>query len=369
MDKGIPIEMIVLLLKKGIFPYEYIDSHEKFKETSIPPIEKFLGVLKGKITQKDYKHAEKVLNEFKCKNLGEYHDLYLKPMCSCLELDPSHYVSAASLYWDAMLKYTEVKIELLQIWRCMTLQKKRDVVELQWHVGVTLGPITQNAKTFTCAVQKHGCHTLMQIILYGWAMSQYLPIGGNNKKVLDTILKKRNDASRGYYVQLECHFPSQTHNYLQDLPPTVENIKVVDEVRKVLSFDSLELFDKLKTNHGKRRVSMLIKRYNKDAIGEEKYCRLLSLNHKSSKYPLVLGQSWLTVHEAIINLCRSEISLYGMSIPFIDEEELYSDKDLYYEFRELLTKKYFRGGNDHKLHDSFIRIFRIFCFFRFFCYL
>uniref|UniRef100_U9T7P9 DNA-directed DNA polymerase n=1 Tax=Rhizophagus irregularis (strain DAOM 181602 / DAOM 197198 / MUCL 43194) TaxID=747089 RepID=U9T7P9_RHIID len=63
--------------------------------------------------------------------------------------------------------------------------------------------------------------------LYGWAMSQYLPIGdpGNNKKVLDTILKKRNDASRGYYVQLECHFPSQTHNYLQDLPPTVENIK------------------------------------------------------------------------------------------------------------------------------------------------
>ncbi|EXX74665.1 hypothetical protein RirG_049000 [Rhizophagus irregularis DAOM 197198w] len=41
-----------------------------------------------------------------------------------------------------------------------------------------------------------------------------------------------------------------------------------------------------------------------------------------------------------------------MSIPFIDEEELYSDKDLYYEFRELLTKKYFRGGNDHKLHDS-----------------
>ncbi|CAG8468622.1 uncharacterized protein OCT59_003222 [Rhizophagus irregularis] len=113
-----------------------------------------------------------------------------------------------------------------------------------------------------------------------------------------------------------------------------------------------ELFDKLKTNHGRRRVSMLIKRYNKDAIGEEKYCRLLSLNHKSSKYPLVLGQSWLTVHEAIINLCRSEISLYGMSIPFIDEEELYSDKDLYYEFRELLTKKYFRGGNDHKLHDS-----------------
>ncbi|PKY18201.1 hypothetical protein RhiirB3_490449 [Rhizophagus irregularis] len=149
--------------------------------------------------------------------------------------------------------------------------------------------------------------------LYGWAMSQYLPIGGNNKKVLDTILKKRNDASRGYYVQLECHFPSQTHNYLQDLPPTVENIKVVDEVRKVLSFDSLT---------GSKDL------YN------------------------VLGQSWLTVHEAIINLCRSEISLYGMSIPFIDEEELYSDKDLYYEFRELLTKKYFRGGNDHKLHDS-----------------
>ncbi|PKY43693.1 hypothetical protein RhiirA4_457748 [Rhizophagus irregularis] len=71
MDKGIPIEMIVLLLRKGVFPYEYIDSYEKFKETSITPIEKFHGVLKRKITPKDYKHAEKVLNEFKCKNLGK----------------------------------------------------------------------------------------------------------------------------------------------------------------------------------------------------------------------------------------------------------------------------------------------------------
>ncbi|GBC24383.1 hypothetical protein GLOIN_2v1779223 [Rhizophagus irregularis DAOM 181602=DAOM 197198] len=70
MGEGIPMEMIVLLLRKGVFPYEYIDSHKKFKETSIPPIEKFHGVLKGKITQKDYKHAEKVWNEFKCKIWG-----------------------------------------------------------------------------------------------------------------------------------------------------------------------------------------------------------------------------------------------------------------------------------------------------------
>ncbi|RGB25781.1 hypothetical protein C1646_771286 [Rhizophagus diaphanus] len=74
-------------------------------------------------------------------------------------------------------------------------------------------------------------------------MSQYLPIGNykweysdeflkdpeNNKKVLNTILKKRKDASRGYCVQIKCHFPPQTHDYLMDLPPAVENIKVKRE--------------------------------------------------------------------------------------------------------------------------------------------
>ncbi|CAI2196744.1 14046_t:CDS:1, partial [Funneliformis geosporum] len=49
-----------------------------FKETDLPPIHEFHSVLRGKILQEDYNHAQNVWNEFGCKNLEEYNDLYLK---------------------------------------------------------------------------------------------------------------------------------------------------------------------------------------------------------------------------------------------------------------------------------------------------
>ncbi|GBB89991.1 hypothetical protein RclHR1_16860003 [Rhizophagus clarus] len=118
---------ISLATHKGIYCYDYIDSQDRFLETELPPIHEFTTTLKGKISQEDYHHAQKVWKTYGCKNLGEYHDLYLKIdvlsladvwtqfQKTCIkyyELDPSHYVSAPSLSWDAMLKKTGVKIEL-----------------------------------------------------------------------------------------------------------------------------------------------------------------------------------------------------------------------------------------------------------------
>ena len=68
-----------ILLRKGVYPYEYIDSHDRFKEPFLPPIEKFYSRLTNdKVKQEDYNHAQKVWIEFNCKTLGDYHDLYLK---------------------------------------------------------------------------------------------------------------------------------------------------------------------------------------------------------------------------------------------------------------------------------------------------
>src|SRR6266496_5872194 len=72
--KGLTPEIIALILRKGVFPYEYIDSHERFKETKLPPIDKFHGTLSEKCSQEDYEHAQKVWKAFNCKNLGEYSD-------------------------------------------------------------------------------------------------------------------------------------------------------------------------------------------------------------------------------------------------------------------------------------------------------
>ena len=68
-----------LLLTKGVYPYEYMDSFERFDETELPPIEKFYSTLSEcEITPEDYLHAQNVWKAFNIKNMGEYHDLYLK---------------------------------------------------------------------------------------------------------------------------------------------------------------------------------------------------------------------------------------------------------------------------------------------------
>ena len=68
-----------LLIRKGAYPYEYMTSWDRFEETQLPPKEAFYGKLNMRdINNEDYEHAQKVWSEFVMKNLGEYHDLYLK---------------------------------------------------------------------------------------------------------------------------------------------------------------------------------------------------------------------------------------------------------------------------------------------------
>jgi len=68
-----------LLLRKGIYPYEHINSFDRFDETSIPPKEAFYSRLtRDGISDADYQHAQTVWQEFKCETLGDYHDIYLR---------------------------------------------------------------------------------------------------------------------------------------------------------------------------------------------------------------------------------------------------------------------------------------------------
>ena len=118
-----------LLLRKGDYLYEYMDDWEKFNKTSLPKKEDFYSPLNMEdITDADYKHTERVCKDFKIKNMGECHDLYLKSDTllladvfenfrkKCLEiyqLDPAKFFSAPGLPWQVYFKKTEVKLELL----------------------------------------------------------------------------------------------------------------------------------------------------------------------------------------------------------------------------------------------------------------
>ena len=114
------LSKFVLLLRKGVYPYEYMDSWEKFDETTLPPKESFYSNLNLEdISDEDYAHAQKVWDVFEINNLGEYHDLYVQSDTllladvyenfrnMCLEkyrLDSAHFVSAPGLAWQACLK-------------------------------------------------------------------------------------------------------------------------------------------------------------------------------------------------------------------------------------------------------------------------
>ena len=68
-----------LLIRKGIYPYEYMDRWDKFEETSLPSIKRFYSNLNmSGVSDADYEHACSVWREFGIRNMGEYHDLYLK---------------------------------------------------------------------------------------------------------------------------------------------------------------------------------------------------------------------------------------------------------------------------------------------------
>ena len=122
------LNKFVLLLRKDVYPYEYMDSWERFNETSLPPKKDFYSeLILEDISEKDYLHAQKVFTKY-WTDMGDYHDLYVqtdtllladvfeKFRDKCIEiygLDPSYFYSAPGLAWQACLKKTDVKLELL----------------------------------------------------------------------------------------------------------------------------------------------------------------------------------------------------------------------------------------------------------------
>ena len=75
-----------MLLRKGVYPYEYMNSWEKFNETVLPPKKAFYSNLYLEdISNEDYLQAQEVWDVFKIKNLGECHDLYVQSVtCRCI---------------------------------------------------------------------------------------------------------------------------------------------------------------------------------------------------------------------------------------------------------------------------------------------
>jgi hypothetical protein len=122
-------EGVNMLLRKGVYPYDYMNSVSRLQQDCLPAREHFFSRLTNKAcSEEDYAHAQRVWNKFGCKTMQDYHDLYLKTDVLLLAdvfesfrkatldtfgLDPAYYVSAPQLSWDCMLKMTNCELSLL----------------------------------------------------------------------------------------------------------------------------------------------------------------------------------------------------------------------------------------------------------------
>ena len=119
-------EKLKLLMRKGVYPYEYMGSVEKFDETHLPEILAFYSSIDERgISEADYDYAQSVWRTFQISTLGAYHDLYMETDVIlltdvfenfrnlCLRiygLDPAHFYTAPGLAWQAALKMTGVNL-------------------------------------------------------------------------------------------------------------------------------------------------------------------------------------------------------------------------------------------------------------------
>ena len=247
-----------LIKQKGFYPYEYMDGWNKFDETCLPSVEQFISKLRYEtklfcdLSQKDqkslvndYKHAQVVFKEFKCKNLGDYHDLYLETDVYLLadvfekfrnismekfNLDPCHYYTLPGLAFDACLKNTGINLELFT-------EEKRDMYFMMENakIGGISGTCGKRyAKANNKYLSDYNPSKPSSFInyndangLYSKAQSMPLPYGDfkYTTKNIDIQNISLNDKT-GYFFMVDASIPDELHEFFNDYCPFPENISV-----------------------------------------------------------------------------------------------------------------------------------------------
>ena len=305
--KSFKKEKFDLMRQKGIYCYDYMDSFEKFDETKLPNKEDFYSILNDEnITDDDYKHAQTVWETFELDNMGEYHDLYLFTDVllladvfenfrkTCLEyykLDPCHYFTSPGLSWDAMLKMTNIKLELMT-----------DIDMFQFIERGLRGGISYIANRYGKANNKYmkeydekaPSKYIMYLDgnnLYGWAMSQYLPTGGFKwmaRKHIDKIDldKYKEDSNKGIILEVNLEYSKELHDLHNDYPLGPEKIKVS---RDMLSGYSKRIADKYNISSG------LVHKLIPTLSNKEKYV----LHYRNLQLYIDLGLKVTEIHRVL----------------------------------------------------------------------
>lgn len=258
-----------LLLRKGVYPYEWLDSLERLNETQLPSKDAFYSNLSGEgISDEDYMHAQNVWSTFNMKTMRDYHNLYNKTDVLLLadvfenfrkvckenyDLDPCWYYTAPGLAWDACLKLTKSKLELLT---------DPDML-LMFEKGVR-GGVSMISNRHGQANNKYMKDEFDEtkpskyIVylnannLYGYAMSKKLPIGGFKWMTEEEVKDWKNHPC---ILEVDLEYPKELHDLHNDYPLAPERLKINkveklipnlnDKQRYVLHYESLKQYESL----------------------------------------------------------------------------------------------------------------------------
>jgi hypothetical protein len=228
-----------LLLRKGVYPYDYMNSFGKLGDKELPSRVAFYSKLNGTdVSVEEYEHAQNVWKTFGMKSMREYHDLYLKTDVILLadvfenfrdvcmknyELDPCWYYTSPGLAWDACLKKTEIELELLSDID-MVLMVEEGIRGGVSMISTRYGEANNKyMDTYDESKSPKYIQYLDANNLYGWAMSQKMPTH-RFKWMNESEIE--NWKKHPCILEVDLEYPTQYHNLHNDYPLAPERLTI-----------------------------------------------------------------------------------------------------------------------------------------------
>ena len=308
------INKLKSLKRKDAYPYEWVDSYEKFKHPSLPGKKYFYSSIddgkrgkgNGNISNEQYQHLQNVWKIFNSNTFEDFHDHYLKKDVLLIadifeififtnlkyySLDPCHHFSAPGLSSDAMLKLTKIELQKINYPdRYMLFEQGRR------------GGVSYINKRYSEANNKYCLDYdktkrekyilyLDMNNLYGHAMSQYLPYSNfkwvkNIDKIKQKLMTIKNNSSTRYILEVNLEYPQELHDSHNDYPLAPEKIKIPKEW---LSDYSLEIANAHNISTGK------VKKLVPNLMNKSNYV----IHYRNLQQCLELGMKLKKIHRVL----------------------------------------------------------------------
>ena len=256
LNKYFTPEQVKLLKQKGFFPYDYMDNIKKLKDKKPPSQKAFYSKLTGKgINNYNYNHVLNVWKTWKMKTFKEYLELYnvtdvllladvfenFRDIClKNYGLDPVYYYTAPGLAWDACLKMTGVNLELLSNIDMLLMIEKG----IRGGISIISNRYGKANNKYMKDFNKSELSKYLMYVdannLYGWAMSQKLPVHSfkwmSNKEIENIF---NNQIVQVWertpcILEVDLIYPEELHDLHNDYPLCPERVECDKGVKKLI---------------------------------------------------------------------------------------------------------------------------------------